>query len=332
MSKKANPTSIGLFVIVGAALTLLATVVFSSGRWFEKKQQAILYFDTSVKGLSEGSAVKFRGVNIGTVKQVLSHHNQAPNDRAIPVIIEINDRVVREKASGMPGIGTEMNQDRLIKEGLRGSLGMESFVTGMLFVSLDVVPDAPAPRFHQLEKEFVEIPTVPSQIDTLMDNLAQMDFRGVMDNLNLVLTRLDSTLGDIKMREISMQLTNLLVTVRGVVADPNLTNSLASLNEALVQVRNVAARIDGRVDSLADNADAALKETKATMAEFRGTGEDLRQMLAPRGALREDLRSALINLSDAAQGIASLVGFLERNPNALLTGRSRPQPPTPEKK
>lgn len=332
MSKKANPTAIGLFVLAGAALIVVALVVFGSGRWFEKKQAAILYFNSSVKGLNEGSAVKFRGVNIGMVKQVLIHHNQAANDRAIPVVIEINEKVIREKAAGLPGIGTQLRYEELIQEGLRGSLGSESLVTGMLYVELDVLENASLPVFHQLVQEVSEIPTVPSQIDTLVENLTKMDLRGVTENLNQVLVRLDTMLGDISMKEISAELTNLLVTVRGVVVNPNLTNSLASLNDALVQVRNLTARIDGRIDSLADNADAALKEAKTTLAEFRGTGQDLRQMIAPQGPLREDLRNTLVQLGDAAQSIASLASFLERNPNALLTGRKKPEPTKPEKK
>ena len=75
MSKKANPTSIGLFLILGMALGLAAVLIFSSRSLFHTRQKVILYFDTSLKGLNPGAPVKFRGVTIGSVLEVLIRHN-----------------------------------------------------------------------------------------------------------------------------------------------------------------------------------------------------------------------------------------------------------------
>ena len=44
MSKKANPTVIGLFIIVGLALGVIGLVLFSSTKLFTKTRQVILYF------------------------------------------------------------------------------------------------------------------------------------------------------------------------------------------------------------------------------------------------------------------------------------------------
>ena len=57
MSKKANPTSIGLFVVIGLALGITGLVLFGSGKWFRSTEQFIVYFDGSVRGLNSGSAV-----------------------------------------------------------------------------------------------------------------------------------------------------------------------------------------------------------------------------------------------------------------------------------
>src|ERR1044071_6495582 len=80
MSKKANPTSIGLFFAVGIALGVAGLLMFSSRIYFHPKQKHIVYFDASLKALNPGAPVKFRGVLGGHVVEILIRHNQASND------------------------------------------------------------------------------------------------------------------------------------------------------------------------------------------------------------------------------------------------------------
>ncbi len=61
MSKKANPTSIGLFFVIGLALCVAGLLVFSSRSLFHPQQKCILYFNASLKGLNQGAPVKVRG-------------------------------------------------------------------------------------------------------------------------------------------------------------------------------------------------------------------------------------------------------------------------------
>src|SRR5262247_3118194 len=98
MSKKANPTSIGLFLICGLALTVAAVLAFTSRSAFHPRQKEILYFSTSLKGLNPGAPVKFRGVTIGSVVEVLIRHNQSNEDFSMPVIITIDKKVVQAKS------------------------------------------------------------------------------------------------------------------------------------------------------------------------------------------------------------------------------------------
>src|SRR5215471_4628728 len=77
LSQKANPTTIGLFIVVGLGLLLGGLLLFSSGKWFRTTEKYIVYFDTSLQGLEAGAPVKYRGVTIGRVVEVLIAHNQA---------------------------------------------------------------------------------------------------------------------------------------------------------------------------------------------------------------------------------------------------------------
>src|SRR6266550_8302413 len=101
MSKKPNPTSIGLFFVIGLALCVAGLLIFSARSLFHPQQKDILYFNASLKGLSPGAPVKFRGVTIGSVVEILIRHNQATNDFSMPVIIAIDKNLAQSKSDDL---------------------------------------------------------------------------------------------------------------------------------------------------------------------------------------------------------------------------------------
>src|SRR5262245_55836578 len=143
MSKKANPTSIGLFVIVGLGVALAGVLMFSSRSALHPRQKEILYFDASLKGLDPGAPVKYGGVTIGSVVEVLIRHNQATTDFTMPVVIVIDKKVGQAKSDQLLRIGHEGTLNDFIANGFRGRLEADSLVTGVLYVALDMVPNAP---------------------------------------------------------------------------------------------------------------------------------------------------------------------------------------------
>jgi paraquat-inducible protein B len=61
------------------------------------------------------------------------------------------------------------------------------------------------------------------------------------------------------------------------------------------------------------------------LADLRVAVQTISDLLGPDSAIPSDLRQALQELSTASQAITDLAAFLERNPNALLTGKKRPK-------
>src|SRR5689334_16396712 len=127
--KKASPTALGLFVVLGVALGVVAVFLFSSRSLFHPMAQSILYFDGSLKGLNPGAPVKFRGVTIGKVEHVLIRHNQASNDFAMPVIIAIDKKVAQAKSDQNLEIGSPERLALLVSQGFRARLDADSLVT-----------------------------------------------------------------------------------------------------------------------------------------------------------------------------------------------------------
>jgi paraquat-inducible protein B len=325
MSKRANPTSIGLFFVVGLALGVAALIIFGSRTLFHPQQKDILYFDASLKGLNPGAPVKFRGVTIGSVVEILIRRNQASNDFAMPVLISIDKKLAQSKSDELLPIGSPSGLNQLISQGMRGRLDVESLVTGVLYVGLDIVPNAPPPVYHQLTQEYLEIPTVPSEVQQLLANLAEFDTRGLSEKLNGLLTRFDTSLSQLNMAEINAGVTNLLRAANHLISTPDLTNSLTSLRQTLDQAGTLLKRIDSRVDPLADSVTNTLYDAQQTLADFRVGVRNISDLLGPDSALRPELTQALEQLGNAGRAIADLAEFLERNPNALLTGRKQPK-------
>lgn len=321
MSKKANPASIGLFIVLGLALLIGGLVLFSSGKIFGRHHKFILYFDSSLKGLNQGAPVKFRGVPIGSVDQVLIRHNQSEQDYFMPVIIEIDEKLAQAKSDRQLQIQQRSHWDELIRRGLRGKLDTESLVTGILYVDIEVMPNAPAPVFHQLTPEYPEIPTVTTEIQQLMANLAGLDIRGLTEKLDKLLGRLDTSLAQVNIPEINAGITNLLGSANRIFASPDLGNSLTALRQTLTNASALLKKVDNRVDPLADNAAKTLESAQKTLADLSLGIRSINGMLESDAPLRNELTLTLEQLSNAARSISALAEFLESHPNSILTGR-----------
>ena len=323
MSKKANPTSIGLFLAVGVALSIAGLLLFGSRSLFHPQQKSILYFNASLKGLNPGAPVKLRGVTIGSVVEILIRHNQASDDFSMPVVIAIDKKLAQSKSDDLLQVGSRTKLDQLIRQGFRGKLDSESLVTGVLYVELEIVPGAGPPLLHQLTQEYQEVPTVPSDVQQLLAELGHLDLHGLSEKLSSLLTRLDSGLSELHVAEINAGVTNLLGLANRVITTPDLTNSFISLKDTLDQAGVLLKRVDGRVDPLADSLTNTLSDARKTLADLRVTLQDVSGLIGPDSPIPPDLKEALENFSNAGRAVADLAEFLERNPNTLITGRKK---------
>ena len=90
MSRRANPTKIGLFMIGAIILAVIGVATLTSAEWFEKRSTFISYFSESVNGLERGAPVKFQGVPVGSVTELLIQIDRERQD--LPGTGPIRDR------------------------------------------------------------------------------------------------------------------------------------------------------------------------------------------------------------------------------------------------
>src|SRR5512139_359622 len=124
MSKQANKTVIGIFVVGAIALVVIAIVVLGSGKFFKKTLKAVCYFEGSVGGLNIGAPVVFRGVRVGSVTDVILSVESTKLTFMIPVYIEIEpDKFTVNGVRPREMKGQKLKA--LIDRGLRASLETE---------------------------------------------------------------------------------------------------------------------------------------------------------------------------------------------------------------
>jgi paraquat-inducible protein B len=185
MSRKANKTVIGLFVVVALALLITGIVVFGSGTLFKRTTKFVLYFDGSVKGLSIGAPVTFRGVGIGTVKDISLIYDSNARTIMLPVIVEIEQGRIK----GAPGLEGSADYNKAIELGLRGKLEVQSFLTGQLMISFDFYPDKPA-ELRGTQKQYPELPTLPTSPD-IFELMNGIPIKEIVKNLEVTVKGID---------------------------------------------------------------------------------------------------------------------------------------------
>lgn len=207
MSKKANKTLIGAFVVGAVVLLIVGILAFGSGLFFNRANTYVLFFDGSIKGLSTGAPVIFRGVKIGTVTDINLVYDQLTRTLVIPVIIEIEPARVK----GAPKRMGYSDYEALIEQGLRARLEIQSFITGQLMISFDLYPDRPA-KLRGIMKQFPELPTLPISPDifAIMDELP---LKEISENLDQTVEGINKIVNSGDLQESFYQLKNTLQEV-----------------------------------------------------------------------------------------------------------------------
>jgi len=187
---------IGLFVIVAICLTVGGVIIFGSGQLSKEKVLFETYFDQSVQGLTVGSPVKYRGVEIGSVEDitlVTREYNLNPNDADFHNYLQyVMVKIALEPNTfgGHPFEDIRELLDELIKEnGLRIRLSYIG-VTGLAYLEVDFVnieQYEPLP-INWMPQSFY-IPSAPSTIARIEESVNDLisaletDFFPILENV-----------------------------------------------------------------------------------------------------------------------------------------------------
>jgi len=329
MRRTANKTLIGAFVVGGIILFIIAFILLGAGSFSGEKPHAIAYFDDSVSGLDIGAPVKFRGVTIGKVSQVLLRTaHQAPNDYSVPVVMEFTPDLLTRRGLDQALLDQKGLRGSLEK-GLRAKLQQQSVVTGVLYVELDYFPDTPV-KLRDPKSDTPEIPTLQSNLGALtravsqtLDQLSRVDFVAITKKVDSILGRLDQGTAQIEFGKINNNLVQASENIAHLTGDPALTRAIDDFSSAMKSVDGLVKRLNTQVDPVAGDLKSMAEAGRKALERLNETSENLRALTKPGSATRRDLDQALSDVSEAAQAIRSLADFIERNPETIIQGRQR---------
>jgi phospholipid/cholesterol/gamma-HCH transport system substrate-binding protein len=281
--KKFSSFLLGLFV-TGGFIILAAILVFvGATQYFERGKRYISYFNESVQGLQKDSEVKFRGVKVGRVEDIII----APDNKQVGVVMIIN-------------LKFDPTQGYVAQLELTG-------ITGIMFINL--VPQNPEKPYVPPKITFVsKYPVIPSQpseikriltgIDEVIANLKELDTKGISQEAKVTFKEMKNFFGGEKTKHI-----------------------IAQLDVGSANLRKISTRINkdvsrGEIAQILTEARGTFEGTRTLVAKAK---KDLEAMRLPETAVQVD---ALVEkLGQASETLNLLVERIYLRPPDLLFGK-----------
>jgi paraquat-inducible protein B len=355
MGRRANPTVIGAFIIGAVALIVIGLLIFGRSQFFSETRTFVLYFDGSVKGLNIGASVDFQGVRVGSVTDIKVQYLSQTNEFRTPVYIQIEANRIGEAHVRQSREERKQYLQSLIDRGLRARLEVQSLVTGQLIVQLGFYPDTPI-RLVGDDPDVPEMPTIPTALQQvqaaaqdILEKIQELpldqlfaNFMQTIEGTNRLVNApevtalvrsLNDTMTDVQrlVRQVDGQMGRMFDDVSG---------ASAASRALLTDLQQLVRRLDGQIIPLADGAKQTMDAARAVLKDSQqlvrnADGKVIRMtesitdtakatqatMVTAQRRLDDNLVVALQEVTAAVRAIRLLVDYLERNPNALLTGK-----------
>lgn len=302
--------TVGLFVITGFAIVVAAIMWLGKSHYLEKGQYYIAYFDESVQGLAKDSPVKYRGVSIGRVDNIVV----APDATLIKVILKIES-----------SLKPEDHREDIVAE--LKSVG----ITGIMFIELerkkDDEPDL-SPEIN-FPSEYPVIATKPSNIsqiikgiDNVLNQINALDLQAITAKVKTMLDTINKTVEDSKIKKISSDIRASLDKVEIVLK--SFSNASSSFDNFAVNADKTVSRIDSIVEENKKEFTEAISNFKNTMKHadtLMGDGSELvKDADVKLSTLQRQLLTTLQNLEKASYNMNRLLELISDQPSQIIFG------------
>ena len=333
MSRRANPKLVGAFVLTAIALLVAAALVFGSFTFFETTRKFVVFFQGSVDGLTQGSAVLFRGVPLGRVLDVGIRYDPKDSTLEIPVIIEIRPGVI---AKYSPTLNTNVElMKELIDRGLRARLESASLVTGQQVVQLNFFPGTPV-NLQKTDLPYFQLPTVPSPTQQIMSSVdvAARDLPTLIKQAAAVLDRVQQILSPENEAAIHTMLESAAALMKTLQADSESLGPLIdSTHNTIAGAGQLTTHLDEVVQSNREDIRAIFKNFRQNTVSLNKLIDQLNQVAtANRIPIRQfmdgtlpDFGALIVDTRNTVNKATAVLDSLERNPTRFIFGNKMGQ-------
>ncbi len=284
MGTKPNYFKIGLFVLLAVMILLISMIIFGANLFDKERLYFETYFDNSVHGLSVGSPVEARGVQIGRVEEIsfVGDRYSLPMDsnefsryaRYVMAVVSVDPEFMRGVTEDQPGDRLQ----QLVAEGMRIRYATE-ILSGIGYLEAEFLDPN---RFIELPfnwtPEHVYLPSAPGELTTLKDSvdkilykLEKIDIEKMSDTTQHLLSSMDQAIADANVPGVSERIQSLLVqaeqkikAIDAVGMNQEVFDVLASLKGAVQDVN--VPKLSSQAQTLLAQANQAMGELNALLA------------------------------------------------------------------
>jgi paraquat-inducible protein B len=232
-------------------------------------EEYVVSFSQSVRGLSGGAPVTFRGIQVGTVERIMVREGTAGalnggREAPIPVLIRLEPGrfQLADSPAGVENLRGDLA--RAVENGLRGTLESGSLITGSLYVNFDFFADAAPASLGEFDGH-PAIPTISGglarlqqQVGRLLAKLNELPLERSVDAATATLAELEASAAGL----------------RGLLERDDVKALPERLEQTLDNVdATLAAYADG--SGLPQRLDSAVAELERTLRSVRAVAETL---------------------------------------------------------
>jgi phospholipid/cholesterol/gamma-HCH transport system substrate-binding protein len=299
VERDARYAAVAMFALAAMAAAFFFVWWYSGQGDRRSYERYEIYFDGSVSGLSQGSPVRYLGVDVGRVRS-LSVDRRDPG--RVKVVAEVDTE-------------TPLSGATLARLGLLG-------LTGLLYIDLQLDPAADPRRPLEPGQQYPVIRSRKGDIEAFVERLPDL-----IGRVGGVLTRIETLLGDDNLAAIGESLQQVREASRDL---PQLTGNAAALATELRATSAEATALMQRLNAMADDSQGELGATLAGMRSaserLARTAESLERIvagneaslsgLAGNGAV--EMQQLLFELREASTEVRALARELRERPSSLL--------------
>ncbi|HAS22685.1 intermembrane transport protein PqiB [Idiomarina loihiensis] len=269
----------------------------------EAKQQGYIHgidyvvlLDESIAGLEKGAPVQFKGVRVGTVREVPlrwfpENGDEAPLKR-IPILIRFEPERLRGLVADTDIENWERRLPELFKQGLRANIRASNLLTNTLFVDVRFYPNAGEKSGDDIFAGYPVMPAMASdftrleeKLTALLDKFNQLPLEQGLNDFSAAMSSVDST---------ARKLDSVSESLAAIVEQPQMKQLPQLLQQNLIQ----------------------LKELTGSFNEGSPT--------------RQQLNQTLTEIEQLSRELKPVIELLQEQPNSLIFSPSIEPDPEPK--
>jgi paraquat-inducible protein B len=256
-----------------------------------------LKFSNSVRGLSVGAPVEFRGMKVGNVVDVQLN---SVDDQPESLHVFVSMQPQRLQPDELPNRETfDLKMADLVAKGMRAQMKTANLLTGAKYVDLSFPRDV-TPALLVASEKFSDIPTMTASSDDLDQQVASIAKKidSIADNVNAI-----------PLERIGTELAQSMASLNQVLSTLAQADTAQKVDSTLANLDRASAQLDG-----------TLKTVESTLKTMSQTLVSVDSLLAPDSKTQYELNQTFRSLQNTVQTLSDLLEKLNRKPDALIFG------------